>query len=424
MPAKSGQTETCSRASKHTIKEIKKAIPAWLRVGIAVFAVAWGGNQFTPLLVMYQEIDGLSTGAVDMLLAAYVFGIVPALLIGGPVSDRYGRRPLMLPAPLLTIMASVLLAAGASSPVILFIGRVVSGIALGLVMVVGGSWIKELSQAPFENSADEYAGARRASICLTSGFGLGAAVAAAIAQFSPIQAVMPYLAHIAISVVGFGLLVSAPESHASTKRTTRLLQDLRIPSSKHRRFIWVVVPMAPWVFGCAGSAYAILPGLVGDHAHGLNIGFSGLLCLIALGTGVGIQQIGKKIDDTRSARAVVVALIVTVPGMALAGWAALTLNPWIAIVAAATLGAAYGLLLVSGLQEVQRIAGPADLAGLTAVYYSLTYLGFFVPAGLAALNTWLTYPVMFTLGCVMATVSLTIVIVFYRKHLPVSRNIK
>jgi hypothetical protein len=53
---------------------------------------------------------------------------------------------------------------------------------------------------------------------------------------------------------------------------------------------------------------------------------------------------------------------------------------------------------VTGLQEVQRIAGPDDLAGLTAVYYSLSYLGFFVPAVLASLSPMIGYPAAFGAG--------------------------
>ena len=88
---------------------------------------------------------GLSVVVVDALLFAYVLGIVPALLIGGPLSDRLGRRPLMLPAPLFAAVGSGLLAAGSESVALLTAGRVCSGIALGLSMAVGGSWIKELS---------------------------------------------------------------------------------------------------------------------------------------------------------------------------------------------------------------------------------------------------------------------------------------
>ena len=74
---------------------------AWIAVALAVFASAWGGNEFTPLLVMYRETGNFGAVAVDALLFLYVVGIVPSLLIGGPLSDRYGRRPLMLPAPCL-----------------------------------------------------------------------------------------------------------------------------------------------------------------------------------------------------------------------------------------------------------------------------------------------------------------------------------
>jgi hypothetical protein len=47
------------------------------------------------------------------------------------------------------------------------------------------------------------------------------------------------------------------------------------------------------------------------------------------------------------------------------------------------LGAAYGLILVAGLLEVQRLAQDGGLAGLTAAFYVLTYLGFAAPYRLA-----------------------------------------
>ena len=87
-------------------------------------------------------------------------------------------------------------------------------------------------------------------------------------------------------------------------------------------------------------------------------------------------------------------------------------------VAAAALGTAYGMLLVGGLREIQRIAGPDDLAGLTAVYYSLTYLGFFIPAILAALGAWITYSAMFLAGSLIAALSLGVVAMSGRRHLP------
>ena len=81
-------------------------------------------------------------------------------------------------------------------------------------------------------------------------------------------------------------------------------------------------------------------------------------------------------------------------------------------------GAIATLALVAGLSEVQRIATPDDLAGLTAVYYSLTYVGFCVPVALAALSVRWTYAQMFLGGLVIAAVCLAIVASAWRAHLP------
>jgi len=396
----------------------RAAIAPWLTVCSALFAVAWGGNEFTPLLVMYRQIDHMSALTVNILLGAYVLGIIPALLLGGPLSDRYGRRPLFLPAPLLAVAGSGLIAVGASSAPVLFAGRILSGIALGLVMAVGTSWVKELSQPPFDDRAAEGQGASRAALALTSGFALGAGVAAALAQFGPLQTASPYIVHIAITLAAFVILLRAPESRPRRAVAGPLLDDLKIPTAVHLRFLLVVVPMAPWVFGTAASAYAILPGLMMSQVPGFEIGISGLLCVVALGCGVAVQRFASKIDTPHSARGIGVALTVTVPAMVLAA-VAVGLNSlaW-AFVAAAVLGAAYGLLLVGGLREIQRIAGPDDLAGLTAVYYSLTYVGFFIPAILAALGAWLSYSTMFLAGAVIALLSVGVVALSWRRHLP------
>jgi len=388
----------------------------WLRVSAAVFAVAWGGNEFTPLLVTYRLEEHLSALTVNMLLGAYVLGIVPALLIGGPLSDRYGRRTLALPAPLLALAGSAVLAAGGGSAGQLFVGRVFSGLALGLVMAVGTAWIKELSLPPFDRRADEGAGARRAALVLTIGFALGAAVAAAIAQSGTAPEVLPYLVNVALCAVALALMWSAPETRARAATPGRLREDLTIPAAGHRRFLFVVAPLAPWVFGTAASAYAILPVLFSSRVPGFEVGFAGLLCLIALGCGVGAQTVVRRIDRAGSARTIVVSFAATAVGLALAAWAALSMLLPVAIVAAAALGTAYGFLLVTGLQEVQRIAGPDDLAGLTAVYYSLSYLGFFVPAALASLSPLIGYPLLFVAGGLLALVSLLATIGAHRRY--------
>ncbi|MFT3716678.1 MAG: MFS transporter [Gordonia sp. (in: high G+C Gram-positive bacteria)] len=397
---------------------------AWAGVSLAVFAAAWGGNEFTPLLVMYRGHSHISGVVVDALLFTYVLGIVPALLIGGPMSDRYGRRPLMLPSPLIAALGSALLAAGAHSVALLAVGRVFSGIALGLAMAVGGSWIKELSDRA---GASATAGARRAALSLTAGFGLGAAVAALLAQWAPWPNQLAYLINIALALVAFTLLLGAPETRPTYRLEDRggsLLDDLKIPSAGRRRFWLTVAPTAPWVFGTCAVAYAVIPALLTERTSGWEIVFAGLCCLIGLTAGFFVQTLGRRIDRPGSPLSSVVAMILAGTGMVLAAVSAATTSIAVGLVAAGVLGCGYGMTLISGLLEVQRIAGPNDLAGLTAVFYSLTYLGFASPAIMAWLNehTGVGYPAMLTFGAVMCLVCLVVVAVSKRGPVPVTRR--
>lgn len=376
----------------------------WQAVAAATFAIAWGGNEFTPLLVMYRETTTFSALTVDLLLFAYVLGIVPALLVGGALSDRLGRRPLMMPAPVLAAIGSLILACGAHSAPVLAVGRVFSGLALGLAMAVGGSWIKELSSPPF---GDGGSGARRAAMSLTAGFGLGAAAAGVLAEWGPAPAVMPYVINIAMALAAAALLGTAPETRTRAPSGGAWWTDLAVPAAARRRFLTVVVPVAPWVFGAGATAYAVLPALMSEHVTQAPVAFSALMCLVALGVGFGVQHVGRHaVGD--GVGGVVAALGLLVAGMAMAAWAAAVLTVWAALGAAAVLGAGYGLALLAGLQHVQLIAGPDDLAGLTAVFYSLCYLGFGVPAAMAFLSATLglSYPTMFLVGAGAAVVCL------------------
>lgn len=397
---------------------MKKDVRRWLAPAYGMFAVAWGGNEFTPLLVMYKANDGLSQVAVNVLLFAYVLGIVPALLLGGPLSDRYGRRRLMIPAPVIAALGSLVLAVAHGSAGVLFAGRVLSGIALGLVMAAGSAWVKELSGPPFEaaRSGDQAVGARRGAMSLTAGFGVGAGVAGALAEWAPLPEVLAFLVNAAVTLPAAVLLRRTPET-VTLGSSRRLVDDLKIPAVAHRRFLFVVLPVAPWVFGTAACAYAVFPSLLASKVTAAPVAFSALLCLVGLGCGFAMQSMGRRIDRPGTARGVVVALAAVAGGMALAAGVALERNVLLTVLGALVLGGGFGLSLVGGLTEIERIARPSDLAGLTAVYYSVTYLGFGVPAAMAALAqaAGIRYSAMFLAGAVFALLCLAVVLLHDRR---------
>jgi predicted MFS family arabinose efflux permease len=383
----------------------------WLLVAPATAMLAWGGNHFTPLLLMYRQVDGYSSVEVDLFLAFYILGLVPGFLVGGPLADRGGRKRVMVVGIAMSVLGSAVLAAGAASPVWLCAGRLVVGVSVAVAMVASTSWIEELSQAPWDASPGGTSGARRASLALTAGFGIGAGVSGALAQWAPAPTVLPYVVQIALLAASAVPLVWAPETRragAAPGRATslgatlrELARDLRVPQAARARFLGVVLPSAPWAFGALAVAYVITPALVGSEVGDDRVAFATLLTVVALGTGALVQPLVGRIAELTGGRQLVLGLGLTFLGVALCAVEAAILSPELAVAIAIVMGLGYGISIVSGLIEVQRMAGPDDLAGLTGIYCSLTYVGFLLPVALAALAGVASYVVLLSVVAVV-----------------------
>ena len=105
---------------------------AWVRIAFAMFAVGWGANQFSPMLIVYRHDLRLSAGAVAGLFLVYALTLIPGLLVGGPASAAsaggFGLGPV--------VAAS--LAQWASDPLVL---PYLPHLLIGAVAVVALAWI-------------------------------------------------------------------------------------------------------------------------------------------------------------------------------------------------------------------------------------------------------------------------------------------
>lgn len=375
-------------------------------VGGAMFGIGWGANQFVSLLIAYREHAGLSVGTSQALFGIYALGLIPALLFGGPVSDRRGRATLLRPSAVLSVVATVVLMLGAHHESLLYIGRFLAGVASGAVFAAGTAWVKELSSAPYELGVHGNTGARRSAVVLSAGFGLGPVTAGIIAQWAPDPLVLPYVAHLVVMAIVLPGLLRAPETVTpGAARRPLVPSGIGLP-----RFRGVVAPLAPWTFLSVSTAFAVLPGLVTRHTHGYAIAFSALAAGIGLSTGIAVQSIARRIDRVNDIRGATIGLLGAILGMLIAAEAAEQASPLLAAVAAVPLGASYGFCLVSGLLETQRLANPEELAALTAVFYALTYVGFAGPLVFAELDNVATYPELLVGGAGLAFVTLLAVL--------------
>jgi predicted MFS family arabinose efflux permease len=373
---------------------------SWLLVAPALIVLAWGGNHFLPLMQYYRQVEGFSQVQVDILLGTYVLGIVPGFALSGAWSDRYGRRPVLIAGLALGVLGSIVLASSSSSFAGLCAGRFVCGLSVAAGMVVGTSWIKELSIAEGRSTA----GARRAAGMLTIGFGGGAGIGGALAQWGPWPAVLPYLVQITACAVALIVLLRASETRPVDPGATRLLGDLRVPRSARPTFLRVVLPLAPWVFAAPALSFAVGPSLVSDRLPGYTVGFATLVTVITLGVGWVTQFFSGHLARYLRGRTGLVGGSLIAVGALLLIPAAVSHQVLMVLVAAPVFGAGYGLAMVSGLATAQALATPRDLAGITAAYYSLTYVGFLLPAALAALSA--SAPMGILLGATAAACAL------------------
>jgi predicted MFS family arabinose efflux permease len=389
----------------------------WWPVAAVMFCIGWGGNQFTPLLSVYREVAGYTQVDVDVLLGAYVAGLVPGLLLAAALSDHYGRRPLLVAGAVCSAAGSGVLALGPAGGFgALTAGRALTGVAVGIAMAVGTAWVTELSRPPHDPAARPGAGARRAAIALSLGFGAGPGAAGVLAQWGPDPLVVPFAVQVFLVAIALAVLLARGTETRTDRGGARL--RLRVPAAAHRRFRWVVAPMAPWIFGSAGIAYAIVPQVVGARLGRWSLLYATALTVATLGTGVAVQPLARRLDSRSTARAVLVSMTLMSAGVALAALTAALRSPWLGVPAALLLGAAYGIAVISGLLELQRIATPDDLAGLTGVYYALAYLGFLLPAALAGLSRWAGYPELLTALALAAVACTAVIASASTRHLP------
>ncbi|MET0928651.1 MAG: MFS transporter [Aeromicrobium sp.] len=345
-------------------------LPPWLRVAAAMFAVGWGANQFAAMLLVYRQEDGFSSEAVTALFGAYAVGLIPALLIVGPISDRIGRRRVMRPVLVLSVIATLVLVVADDHLWILLVGRLLAGVASGAAFAPGTAWIKEMSAGSPGGT-----GARRATLALSAGFGSGPLVAGIVAQWLPDRTVLPYVPHLALMLVVGVVAWSAPELTITrvageSRRGAEIWQAMR-----SRPFVLSIALTAPWVFGAASTSFATLPTFV--EIDVAPVAVTGSLAGLALWTGVAIQPLGRRLGDPRLI--ILTGLAAAAMGLAVGVLLAQTGAAWLLVPSTILLGVGYGLVLVGGLTTVETLAHPDDLGTLNAIFYSLTYIGFAAP---------------------------------------------
>lgn len=343
-------------------------------VAAAFAATMLGTTLPTPLYPLYQREMHFGAVLTTVIFATYAAGVVAGLFVFGRLSDRAGRKRLLLPGMILSALSAAAFLSAHGLPLI-FAGRILSGLSAGIFTGTATAYMVELHPSPTVATMLAVA----ANI---GGLSLGPLVAGVAAQYGPYPLRLPYALDLALLVPAFAGLALAPETVRGDRRFVWRFQRLRVPT--HIRGIFVRAAIAGICGFCVSGLFsAIAPSFLSQILHRPNHALAGALVFTLFALSAIGQVTVNRIPKTWALAVACIALAAGIAFLAAsiaAGSAALLF--FSAVVAGFGQGLAIGFGLAEINERVEQHRGE-----VASTYFIFLYIGLAVPvigAGFAA----------------------------------------
>lgn len=168
-------------------------------------------NAAMPLYAVWQRQLGFSSGTLTLIYAAYIAGLLGALAVAGVVSDRIGRKPVLIPALLLGIVACLGYAT-APSVAALAAARFLTGLATGAAVSAGMAAVTDLA-------AGRRIGPLPASTAVVLGAGIGPLLAGVLSETAPAPTVTVFAVEAVLLATALGATARMPLSRTRRRAT-------------------------------------------------------------------------------------------------------------------------------------------------------------------------------------------------------------
>jgi MFS family permease len=334
--------------------------------------VLFASSAPSPLYVVYQAKWHFSPITLTSVFAVYVVALIVSLVFAGSLSDRVGRRPVLVGALVVQVMAMVLF--GVAHDVdVLFAARIVQGLATG---VATGA----LSAALIDLQPDErpHLGALLAAAAPPLGLAAGALGSGLLVQYGPDPLRLVYWLLVAVFAVAVAGVLAMPETVEGRSAFTRghLRPRIGIPRPARATFVAVApVLVATWALG--GLYLSLGPTLAVSLLH-TSSHVTGALVIVALTATGAVTSV--VVRDHQPRHVLVGGALMLALGV---GVTILGLNEEqtaLFFAGSVLAGVGFGAGFSGAFKTIVSVAPPTERAGLVAAVYVLCYLGFSLPA--------------------------------------------
>jgi len=332
--------------------------PALLAFALCLITLAV--NLQAPLYITYADLSGQGAAATAVAFSAYVVGVLPVLLALGGLADRVGRRPLIIAALLLSMLATLLMLVAPGLQT-LALARLVLGLGTGLATATATAYMGELM-----GGASSARAANWVTASTSLGFGLGAALTSLFLLRGP--SLTPGSFHLQLLLAGIALVLTwrLPDPRPAQRGAM-----LRLPFYPRGSAVYGLAILLAWAG--TGLVIALLPGIL--RQHGLSA-WSGFSTFCVTSCGLLFQPLARRMASTK---ATLLGLAILPCSYALLAWGANAGQLGAVLLGAvAASSACYGFIYLGGLAAVNQLAG-SEKTRASAGFFLLAYLGFSVP---------------------------------------------
>lgn len=337
-----------------------------LQISILVLLLA-ASSAPTPLYSVFQSEWGFSSITVTVVFGVYAVAVLAALLVVGKLSDHIGRRPVLIGALLVQLVALVMFI-DASDVTSLMVARMVQGLSTGAAVGALGAGLLDI---------DRIKGTLGNGVAPITGTASGALVSGFFVQYLPSPTHLIFEALIvAFALVTVGVVLMPETSTRQAGAIASLRPQIAIPPAARRPFL-VAIPALVAVWSLGGFYASLGPVLVRQLSGSSSFVLGGLSLFVLAGT-AGLT--------------IFLARELTPRGVMLLGGAGLVLGVGVTLAAVeagstvgffigtAIAGVGFGGGFQGGLRTVLPLAAEHQRAGLLSMIYVVSYLALGLPA--------------------------------------------
>jgi len=341
----------------------------WLLALVLVLLLA-AASAPSPLYGVYQALWNFSPLTLTAVYASYALGGLAALLTTGRLSDYLGRRP-VLSAGLAVQAIAMLLLVVAGDVVLLFAGRILSGIGIGIAIGAISGWLLDLSPVD-----DPQLGSVVNGSGPLLGLGGGALFASLLVQYGPDPLHLVYWLLAAAFLVATFVLMAIPdpvERRPGWRASMR--PTVSIPPSARAMFL-AATPAIVGMWALGGLYLALGPSLAVAILPPDSRLAGGLLIFALAGTGAAASFVLRRLEPSRL---LVGGSVVVIGGVAMSLLGLLAGSVAILYAGSFVAGGGLGAGFSAFVRVTAPLAPPDRRGALIAAIYVVTYLSFSVP---------------------------------------------